>query len=355
MNCEDLQNVFKKGLNQGKVLHPQNIFSLYSEKNLLSSEKEKFTHWYEKTVNFKHFLPYITDLSLNEIIFHSPGLLQIDQGGSMISIYPPKSSESDYQLSFEVLCLQELIDWNYSKPFVSFYLELHGLNFRATLIHFSCLSSPYSKLFLRRIRKNTLSLKNFQQGKEYTNLITGLVKERKNIIVSGQTGGGKTTFLNCLIDIIPVEEHIIVFEETKELFRKSPTTTSFLSEDKNDKKSLTQYLSYALRMKPDRMILGEIRSQEALSFLLNMNTGHPGLMATLHSNTACEALTRLAWLFCYYCQKEHFTYDLVLKMICKNIDYVFHVENKKIKQLIKVIGAEDGTPYFQNISSAEIS
>jgi Flp pilus assembly CpaF family ATPase len=355
MKSEDLQNTFKKALNQGKVLHPQNIFSLYSTRSILSIEKEKFTHWYENTVNFKSFIPYINDTSLNEIILHSPDLLQIEQGGSMTSIHLPKSLDSDYQLSFDILCLKELIDWNYSEPYVSFYLKLHGVNFRATLIHFSCLSSLHSKLFLRRIRKNTFSLKNFNMDQEYTNLAIDLVKNRKNIIVSGQTSGGKTTFLNCLIDIIPEEEHIILFEETKELFRKSPTTTSFLSGNKNNKKSLTQYLSYALRMKPDRMILGEIRSQEALSFLLNMNTGHPGLMATLHSNTASEALTRLAWLFCFYCQKEHFSYDLVLKMICKNIDYVFHVENKKIKQLIKVMGAEDEIPYFQNVDPTEIS
>tara|TARA_B100000029_G_scaffold223302_1_gene221259 strand:+ start:3177 stop:4214 length:1038 start_codon:yes stop_codon:yes gene_type:complete len=343
MNFEELQTAFKKGLNQGRVLNPEKVFSLYSDKKIPLHEQEKFKKWHEKTTSFKSLFHYLEDPSLNEIIFHSPNLIQIDKGGPLKTV--SLNHSSDYQLSLDILCLQKLIDWNYSKPYASFYLDIEESSFRATLIHFSCLSTPFSKLFLRKIKKNTFRPHDFKFNEKMAKTI---IQEKKNIIVSGQTGGGKTTFLNCLLDLIPEEEHLVIFEETKELFRNTQTTTSFLSEN-NSNKSLVQYLTYALRMRPDRMILGEIRSKEAINFLLNMNTGHPGLMATIHANSANESLTRLAWLFCFYSEKEHFNYNQVLKMICKNIDYVFHIEEKKVKQMIKVLGSEDENPYFQEI------
>ena len=106
-------------------------------------------------------------------------------------------------------------------------------------------------------------------------------------------------------------------------------------------------------MKPDRMVMGEIRSQEALNFLLQMNTGHQGMMATIHANSASDALLRLAWLFCFYSPKDSFPFDMVLKMICKNINLVIHMKDKKIESCIKVLGSEDETPYYETVALHE--
>ena len=93
--------------------------------------------------------------------------------------------------------------------------------------------------------------------------------------------------------------------------------------------------------------MGEIRSQEALNFLLQMNTGHEGMMATIHANSAPDALLRLAWLFCFYSPKDSFPFSMVLKMICQNVNLVIHMKDKKIDECIEVMGSEDETPYFK--------
>ena len=106
-------------------------------------------------------------------------------------------------------------------------------------------------------------------------------------------------------------------------------------------------------MKPDRMIMGEIRSKEALNFLLQMNTGHKGMMATIHANSSPDALLRLAWLFCFYSPKDSFPFNMVLKMICQNINLVIHMKDKKIDKCIEVLGSEDETPYFKLVSTQQ--
>ena len=348
MCFEELKEIFKRGLNQGLVFQPDQIFSSYYPQKLDSKDKDFFNNWFDQIVNFSAISPFLKDPSHREIIIHSPKFIQI-QTKDIFEKYIVKEIKPipDLQLALEVLCLKEKIDWNYSKPFSSFYTSFYGVSFRATLIHFSSLSSSDSKIFLRRHTKDPLELSSFDISNESKLILNSFIHQKKNILISGQTGSGKTTFLNSVLNKIPKNEHIIIFEETRELSRKSPLTTSFLADEKNSNKTLIQYLNYSLRMNPDRMIMGEIRSQEALNFLLQMNTGHQGMMATIHANSAPDALLRLAWLFCFYSPKDSFPFNMVLKMICRNINLVIHIKDKKIDNCIEVLGSEDETPYYK--------
>ena len=348
MIFEELKEVFQRGLNQGRILTPDHIFSSFLKRKLDSHQKIAFKTWFEQTVNFSGLSSYLKNSSYREVIIHSPHLIQIKtlniiENSLEFEIKPIP----DLQLSLEILCLQKKVDWNFSQPFASFYTSFFGIPFRATLIHFSSLSSPHSKLFLRRHTKNHLNFSNFNIPKPAQKILESFIYNKSNILICGQTGSGKTTLLNSLLNKISNQEHIIIFEETKELFRESSLTTNFLADEKNPNKTLIQYLNYSLRMKPDRMIMGEIRSQEALNFLLQMNTGHEGMMATIHSSSAPDALLRLAWLFCFYSPKDSFPFNMVLKMICKNIDLVIYMKNKKIDTCIEVLGSEDETPYYK--------
>ena len=107
-------------------------------------------------------------------------------------------------------------------------------------------------------------------------------------------------------------------------------------------------MKYSMRMSPDRIILGEIRSAETESFLLAMNTGHNGLISTIHANSAKDAIERFALLFKIYSSKD-LSYELVLKLICNNIDYVIFLKNKSVKEVISVYGSEDNQIFYENL------
>jgi pilus assembly protein CpaF len=132
---------------------------------------------------------------------------------------------------------------------------------------------------------------------EMAELIFGLVKAKVNLLVSGGTGSGKTTLLNVISGAIPTNERIITIEDAAELQLQQPHVVRLESRPQNieGKGEVTQraLLRNSLRMRPDRIILGEIRGAEVLDMLQAMNTGHEGSMTTIHANTPRDALTRL--------------------------------------------------------------
>lgn len=128
-------------------------------------------------------------------------------------------------------------------------------------------------------------------------LIQGLVQARLNVLVSGGTGSGKTTLLNVMSASIPADERIITIEDAAELQLQQPHVVRLETRPPNieGKGEISQrdLLRNSLRMRPDRIIMGEVRGGEVLDMLQAMNTGHDGSMTTIHANSARDALTRL--------------------------------------------------------------
>ncbi|MGE5612108.1 MAG: CpaF family protein [Bacillota bacterium] len=127
--------------------------------------------------------------------------------------------------------------------------------------------------------------------------IAAAAQARCNILISGGTGSGKTTLLNCLSRFIPAEERVLTIEDAAELQLQQPHVVRLETRPPNieGKGEITQrdLVRNSLRMRPDRVIIGEVRSGEALDMLQAMNTGHEGSMTTIHANTARDALSRL--------------------------------------------------------------
>jgi pilus assembly protein CpaF len=123
------------------------------------------------------------------------------------------------------------------------------------------------------------------------------VKSRCNVLISGGTGSGKTTLLNCLSSYIPAGERVITIEDAAELQLQQPHVGRMETRPPNieGKGEIRQreLVKNALRMRPDRIILGECRGEEAFDMLQAMNTGHEGSMATIHANTPRDAISRL--------------------------------------------------------------
>ena len=154
-------------------------------------------------------------------------------------------------------------------------------------------------LNLRIFHENIHSLEALEEmgmlTKEQKNKLTRLVQLRKNIIISGETGSGKTTLLQALINIIDPEEHILVIEDTREIYRKSPYSerelqTSYMTT--SQWASAQKCVSASLRKDPDRIIYGEVRDKTALDLIESWNTGHAG-MGTIHANSSDAVITRL--------------------------------------------------------------
>jgi pilus assembly protein CpaF len=156
-------------------------------------------------------------------------------------------------------------------------------------------------LSIRRFAVTPLTMDNLIEFKtlvpEMAELISGLVRAKANVLISGGTGSGKTTLLNILSGCIPSYERIVTIEDAAELQLQQPHVVRLETRPANieGRGEVTQraLVRNALRMRPDRIILGEVRDAEAFDMLQAMNTGHEGSMGTIHANTPREALTRL--------------------------------------------------------------
>jgi pilus assembly protein CpaF len=156
-------------------------------------------------------------------------------------------------------------------------------------------------LSIRRFGGTPLTMERLLELKsllpEMAELLQGLAKAKVNILISGGTGSGKTTMLNILSGSIPASERIITIEDAAELQLQQPHVIRLETRPPNieGKGEITQraLVRNSLRMRPDRIILGEVRGAEALDMLQAMNTGHEGSMATIHANTPRDALSRL--------------------------------------------------------------
>lgn len=156
-------------------------------------------------------------------------------------------------------------------------------------------------LSIRRFAVVPMLMDDFLQSKSLTpemaKILEGLVKAKVNLLISGGTGTGKTTLLNILSGYIPPAERVITIEDAAELQLQQPHVVRLEIRPPNieGKGEVTQRMLVrnSLRMRPDRIILGEVRGAEALDMLQAMNTGHEGSMTTVHANTPRDALTRL--------------------------------------------------------------
>jgi type IV secretion system protein VirB11 len=136
-------------------------------------------------------------------------------------------------------------------------------------------------------------------AQDWTAFMKACVRARKTIVVSGGTSTGKTTFLNALLQAIPNDERLIVIEDTPELALRQANSVGLLSvrsELGEARVSADDLLIASLRMRPDRIIVGEIRGREAFTFLRAVNVGHPGSLTTIHADTPEGAIDQLALL-----------------------------------------------------------
>jgi len=156
-------------------------------------------------------------------------------------------------------------------------------------------------LSIRKFKRDAMSGENLLQLGSVTQpmleVLSGIVRARLNVLISGGTGAGKTTLLNILSSFIPSDERIVTIEDSAELQLRQPHVVRLETRPPNieGQGAVTQrmLLVNALRMRPERIVMGEVRGAEAVDMLQAMNTGHDGSLTTLHANTPRDALSRL--------------------------------------------------------------
>ena len=341
---------FKEDLNKSaninfENLYQRTLFELGIENNKIV--KDAMLQWFEKVYNHKFLNPILSAPSLREMIIHNPSSYQVN-GESLL--FDTLVTENDYQLYLETIAHKASQSWNYMNPFTSFFATINGASYRVTLTHFSLTPNMCSKAFIRKIANHNFSLSDFVNEESQLELFQSLIKEKKNIILAGETGSGKTTMLSSFLSYIKSSEHLVIIEDTHELI-SSNVNHSYLLADKQENKSLKAYCTYALRMSPDRMVLGEMRGPEVVPFVMAMNNGHKGLMSTIHASSGKDTLTRLALLFSLFSDTNSVSFSQILTLICQNIDYVIHLKNRKVNEVIKVLGSEDSNPFYETIIS----
>ena len=153
--------------------------------------------------------------------------------------------------------------------------------------------------------------------------LSAAVQARCNILISGGTGSGKTTLLNCLSRYIPAEERVVTIEDAAELQLQQPHVVRLETRPPNieGKGEVTQrdLVKNSLRMRPDRIIIGEVRSGEALDMLQAMNTGHEGSMTTIHANSTRDSLARLEVMVAMA------GYDIPLRALRQQVSSAVHI------------------------------
>jgi len=168
------------------------------------------------------------------------------------------------------------------------------------------------------------------------------VRARKNIIVAGGTSSGKTTFLNALLAEIPREERLLTIEDTEELRIEHPNAVGLIAARGRLAEadvSAEDLLIAALRMRPDRIILGELRGAEAFTFLRAVNTGHPGSMTTIHADTPQRAIEQLALLVLQ--TGSRLSRDDVRHYVRESIDVFVQLERRAgLRRVSQVMVAE---------------
>jgi pilus assembly protein CpaF len=180
------------------------------------------------------------------------------------------------------------------------------------------------------------------------------VLARANILVSGGAGSGKTTMLNVLSGYIPADERIVTIEDAAELQLRQRHVARLESRPNTDGKAITirNLVASSLRMRPDRIVVGEVRGAEALDMLQAMNTGHDGSMTTLHANKPRDALARIETLVLMA------GFDLPVRAIRSQvvsaIHVVVHLERlrdgtRKVTQISELVGMEDDVITMQDI------
>lgn len=270
----------------------------------------------------------LADESITEIIANGPDNVFFERAGKLSKSDRRFSSESELRALVDRILgpLGRRIDE--ASPMVNARLpQGHRVNVVVPPI---AIDGPY--LTIRKFTEHVITLEEMQDAgcieDELRRFLIWAVRCRKSMAVCGGTGSGKTTLLNALSCVIPHDERIVTIEDSAELrFQTHPDVARMEARPKNaegtGEVTIRDLVINALRMRPDRIIVGEVRGSETLDMLTAMNTGHDGSLTTLHANSPAESISRLTTMVRYVADLP---VDVIEANIASAIDLVVQTQ-----------------------------
>ena len=293
--------------------------------------------------------PLLDDPSITEIMINGPDCVFIEQNGRVTR--SPQHFESKKQLEDIiqkiVSRLNRTVDT--SNPICDARLE-DGSRVNVVLDPIA-LNGPV--VTIRKFPEKVLQFEDLIRWgaitPEAAEFLQRCVEAKYNIFVSGGTGSGKTTFLNALSSFIPADERIITIEDSAELqIRTVPNLVRMETRNANTEGkgeiTIRDLIKSSLRMRPERIVVGEVRGAEALDMLQAMNTGHDGSLSTGHANSPKDMLSRLETMVL---TGADFPMDAIRQQIAAAIDLIVHLgrlsdKSRKTLEIVELCGYEKG-------------
>src|SRR5947209_2039680 len=303
-------------------------------------------------MQFETILPFlrpiehlILDPDISEIMVNAGSRIFVEKNGQLTSI--PGITISEQALSAAVKNIARRLgdDISEAKPILDSRLP-DGSRVAAVLPPCSIdgITLTIRKFNTRHFTMGDL-IKNGMLNAATADFLCERVANRQNILISGGTGTGKTTLLNILADFIPDDERILVIEDTAELnIRKSNLVRFETRREQSGLPAVTirDLLKAALRHRPDRIIVGEVRGGEAFDLLQALNTGHSGSLCTLHANSARQTIARFA--DCVLQSGVDLPHRAILANIANSVELLVHIDRqrgyRKVSEILELRGLD---------------
>lgn len=305
--------------------------------------------------------PYMDDPGVQEVMVNRPDDIWVERGGSMERV-AIKLGEHQIAGAIKALAAANNKD---AQPI----LDMRLIGFRVAAVQ-EPFSTRGSAISIRRHMQGVKSLDQYRAdggfdrfdwvdplevtrptdleisegGEALQQLLVWMVQQRKNVIVVGGTSSGKTTFLNALLAEVPHDQRVLTIEDTAELQIMTPNAVC-LEADEKAGVPVRALVKLALRMRPDRIIVGEVRGGEAYDLLDAMNTGHPGSACSLHADSPQQGLSRLETLIGMHPDASNVPHRVIQTKIGEAIDFVIFCSRRGSRrgpeQILELKGTND--------------
>lgn len=348
-----VENLIDKEIPEDKILNDfinEEIESVIEGYDLSNLERSHLFNLIENEINgYGPLTELLEDKNITEIMVNSPHEIYIEIDGQIIK----DESVSFINDEHIIRTIQRLIEplgrtIDAANPMVDSRL-LDGSRINAVI---PPLSTKGPVITIRKFKETMTSIEDFIRIGTLTpymaRFLEAAVKGKLNIIVCGGTGSGKTTLLNILSGFISPQERIITIEDAAELHLRQEHVISLETRvtnyDSDDEITIRDLVKNSLRMRPDRIIVGEVRGKEAFDMLQAMNTGHDGSLTTLHANGAMDALNRLETMVLM--SGLDIPIKAIREYITSAIDLVVNIERmndgkRKITSISEIEGLEE--------------
>ncbi len=299
--------------------------------------------------------PLLDDPDINEIMINGTDGIYVEKEGSMVRC---DIRYTDANQLFNVV--QSMASWvnrsvNESSPIVDSRLA-DGSRVNVVLKPIA-INGPI--VTIRKFREKIFTIDDFIQmgtvSVDEAAFLELCIKARANIFVSGGTSSGKTTFLNVLSAFIPKQERVITIEDSAELRLVQPNLVRLETKNNNSEGkgaiNMRTLIKTSLRMRPDRIIVGEVRDESALDMLQAMCTGHDGSMSTAHANSAFDTITRIETMSLW---EGHINADAVRRQIASGLDLIVYLQRdidmkRHVAEIAEVVGYFDGSVKLKSL------